>query len=230
MEKPVKLRVEFHCHTVYSKDSLTTPQKLVETCRRKGIDRVVVTDHNQIEGAMRAKEIDPERVIVGEEIMTTRGELLAAYVTRRVPKHLEPRAAIEMLREQGAFISVSHPFDTRRSGAWKLADLAEITPLVDAVEVFNSRCLEPGPNQKALAYASVNGLCGTAGSDAHVVSELGTASLIAPYFDDPVSLKDALASAEINGRLSPGWVHFLSFHARMWKLAFGIRPPGLDEG
>ena len=74
------LRTEFHCHTVYSKDSLTQPARLVDACRRKGIDRVVVTDHDAIGGAREAQALDPERVIVGEEIMTARGEILAAYV------------------------------------------------------------------------------------------------------------------------------------------------------
>ncbi|MGZ9221093.1 MAG: PHP domain-containing protein, partial [Anaerolineales bacterium] len=67
------LRVEFHCHTIFSKDSLTRPRVLVDTCRRKRIDRVVVTDHNTIAGARVAYALDPELVIVGEEIMTARG-------------------------------------------------------------------------------------------------------------------------------------------------------------
>lgn len=221
MEKLASLRVEFHCHTMYSKDSLVRPRSLVQTCRRKGIDRVVVTDHNEIRGALHAQELAPELVIVGEEIMTTRGELLAAYVKELVPKGLEPREAIERLRAQGAFISVSHPFDSRRSGAWDLRDLKEITPLVDAIEVFNSRCMGPGPNRKALEFAQEYRLGGTAGSDAHVVSELGTATLRLPYFNDPASLRRALFSARVEGRLSPGWVHGLSFYARMWKLVFG---------
>ena len=76
------LRVEFHCHTIFSKDSLVTPDELVSVCRAKRIDRVVVTDHNTIAGALAAQEIDPELVIVGEEIMTQKGELLAAFVRR----------------------------------------------------------------------------------------------------------------------------------------------------
>ncbi len=221
MQTTSNLRVEFHCHTMYSKDSLVQPRRLVQACRRKGIDRVVVTDHNEIRGALHARELAPDLVIVGEEIMTTRGELLAAYVKERIPKGLEPRQAIDLLRQQGAFISVSHPFDSRRSGAWDLRDLKEITPLVDAIEVFNSRCLEPGPNRKAQEYAAEYRLGGTAGSDAHILSELGTASLITPFFDDPASLRRALFSARIEGRLSPGWVHGLSFYARMWKAFFG---------
>src|SRR5271157_2003852 len=108
------MSVEFHCHTVFSKDSLTSPQKLVDTCRRKGIDRVIVTDHNTIEGARAAQLIDPERVIIGEEIMTTRGEILAAFVTKEIPARLSPIETIKRLRDQDAFISVSHPFDEWR--------------------------------------------------------------------------------------------------------------------
>ena len=53
MKLSENLRVEFHCHTIYSKDSLTRPMDLVKTCQRKGIDRVIVTDHNTIAGARR---------------------------------------------------------------------------------------------------------------------------------------------------------------------------------
>src|SRR5690242_9127614 len=119
-------RVEFHCHTNKSSDGMMSPLELVRTCQKKGIDRVIVTDHNRIEGALEAREIDPQRVIVGEEIMTTQGELLVAFVKEQIPAGLPPMKAIEYLRAQGAFISVSHPFDWRRSGAWQTEDLAEI--------------------------------------------------------------------------------------------------------
>src|SRR5512143_648703 len=113
------LHVEFHCHTQASKDSLMQPRVLVETCRRKGIDRVVVTDHNTIAGARAAQAIDPQRVIVGEEIMTTRGEILAAFLSEEIPRDLTPQETIRRLKDQGAFISVSHPFDSIRKGGWQ---------------------------------------------------------------------------------------------------------------
>jgi len=122
------LCIEFHCHTVFSKDSLTSPQKLVEVCRRKQIDRVIITDHNTIAGALAAQALDPQRVIIGEEIMTTRGEILAAFVTDEIPAKLSPQETILRLREQNAFISVSHPFDEWRSGGWQETDLLEILP------------------------------------------------------------------------------------------------------
>ena len=122
------LRTEFHCHTIYSDDSLTRPRDLVDTCRRKRIDRVIITDHNTIAGAQAAHALDPELVIVGEEIMTTRGEILAAFVSEEIPKGLSPQETIRRLKDQGAFISVSHPFDKWRSGGWQKNDLLEILP------------------------------------------------------------------------------------------------------
>ena len=136
-----------------SKDSLTRPVDLVSAARRKRIDRVVVTDHNSIAGAREAQAIDPELIIVGEEIMTTKGEILAAFVQEEIPAGLSPLETIARLKEQGAFISVSHPFDELRAGGWKEHDLLEILPLVDAIEVYNSRCMLPRFNRRAQEFA-----------------------------------------------------------------------------
>lgn len=210
------LRVEFHCHTSYSKDSLLPPERLLQTCRRKGIDRVVITDHNTLQGALHAQRLDPERVILGEEIMTHEGELLAAYVSQEVPPGLPAEEAIAMLREQGAFISVSHPFDVTRSGHWKTDDLLRILPLVDAIETFNARCLRQEYNTRALAFALQHNLPGTVGSDAHAAFELGRATLLLPDFQDAAGLKAALPQAVVSARLSSPWVHFASVYAR-WR-------------
>lgn len=213
------LRVEFHCHTSASKDSLLPPQRLLDICRRRQIDRVVITDHNTILGGLQAQQLDPDRVIVGEEVMTQEGELLAAYVSEQVPAGMPAREAIALLRQQGAFISVSHPFDIMRSGHWKLADLEKILPLVDALETFNARCWFASFNRQAQVFAHQHGILGTAGSDAHAGFEVGRATMLLPHFDDPVSLKAALHQAEIHGRLSLPLVHFASRYAK-WRKAW----------
>lgn len=204
------LRVEFHCHTIYSHDSLVRPEQLLAACQRKGIDRVVITDHNTIAGARRCQQIDPQRVIVGEEILTQQGELLAAYVKEEVPAGLEPKDAIQRLRNQGAFISVSHPFDVMRKGHWEVQELLEIIPLVDAIETFNARCYLPVYNTQAQKFAVMHALLGTAGSDAHAIFELGRATLQLPDFNDAASLKASLPQAEPELRPSSAWVHLAS--------------------
>ena len=211
------LYIDFHTHTSASKDSLTSPEHLLRAARRRGLDRVVVTDHNTIAGALTAHTLDPELVIIGEEIMTTSGEILAAYVTGEIPSGLSPQETIKRLRDQGAFISVSHPFDAWRSGAWELEDLLEIAPLVDAVEIFNARCMAPGGNQRTSEFAQQHDLPGTAGSDAHAAFELGAATLLLPQFAGPDALRMVIREGKVHGRLSPFWVHFFSRYAHLRK-------------
>lgn len=215
------LRVEFHTHTIYSKDSLSRPDDLIKAARKKNLDRIVVTDHNEIEGARIAKSLDPELVIIGEEIMTTEGELLAAFVKEKIPEGLSSLEAIQRLREQDAFISVSHPYDRWRNGHWTTDDLLGICPLVDAIEIFNARCMLPSFNRLAMDFARRNHLPGTAGSDAHALFEIGRAIMLLPDFDDAITLKQGLASAQYETKLSSPWVHFSSRYA-VWRKKFGI--------
>jgi predicted metal-dependent phosphoesterase TrpH len=219
MNQPVVLKVEFHCHTCYSKDSLVTIQSLLKACHKKGIQRLVITDHNTIQGALRARELDPELVIIGEEVMTQEGELLTAFVKDEVPAGLPALKAIELLRLQDAFISVSHPFDALRAGHWQPGALLQILPLVDAIEVFNARCMSTRFNTQAKVFAQQHGLPGTVGSDAHSVYELGAATLSLPFFEDTDSLKKALLSVEPHTRLSAPWVHLFSRYAA-WRKTF----------
>jgi predicted metal-dependent phosphoesterase TrpH len=211
------LSIDFHSHTSASSDSLTSPADLIRFSRRRGLDRVVVTDHNTLAGALTAHALDPERIVVGEEIMTSRGEILAAYVTAEIPPGLSPQETIKALRSQGAFISVSHPFDAWRSGAWKLDDLLEIVPLVDAIEIFNARCMIPAGNQQALEFSRQHHLPGTAGSDAHAAFELGAARVVLPTFSGPDTLRNVIREGKVQGRLSPFWVHFISRYAHNRK-------------
>ena len=219
------LRVEFHCHTIYSKDCLVTADKLLETCRKKDIDRIVVTDHNTTAGAFHAQKIDPHRVIVGEEILTQKGELLAAFVKEEIPAGLTPRETIDILRDQGAFISVSHPFDQMRKGHWQTSDLLEILPLVDAIETFNARCMSADFNRQAQDFAREHEVASTVGSDAHAAFEIGRAAMILPKFEDADSLKETLSQAQFETQLSSPLVHFTSRYAVWYKMLFKPQVP-----
>lgn len=178
---------------------------------------MIVTDHNTIAGAVAAQILAPARVILGEEIMTTKGELLAAFVVEEIPPGLSPLETIRRLRAQGAFISVSHPFDVTRSGHWQLPDLLEIAPLVDAIEVFNARCFSAKMNEQAQVFAKEHGLLGTVGSDAHTAHELGAAALEMPPFSDAMSFREGLRHARHAVRRSPAWVRLASRYAVLAK-------------
>ncbi len=210
------LKAEFHCHSIASRDSLSRPADLIDTARRRGLGRLMVTDHNTIRGAQEAHQLDAELVVVGEEILTLDGELLAYYVTDEIPRGLVPEDAIRMLRQQGAFISVPHPFDRGRHG-WELADLKRIVPLVDAIEVFNSRSHLPAYNDQSAAFAKEHSLAVTVGSDAHTLGEVGRSTLTLPAFNSADELRQVIRQGIPETRISSPWVHFGSFWARIKK-------------
>jgi predicted metal-dependent phosphoesterase TrpH len=215
----VNLQLELHAHTFASPDCLLKPADIVRACAERGIHRLAVTDHNTIRGALAVREIAPELVIVGEEIMTTQGELLAYFVQEEVPPHLTPAETVARLRAQGAVISVSHPFDRLREGAWDEADLLALLHLVDAIEVFNARCLFPEDNARALAFAQRHNLPGSVGSDAHSLRELGRARLIVERADTPADLLEGLRRGARVTRLSSPAIHLTSSFAKFWKKA-----------
>ena len=212
------VRVDFHTHTVSSPDSLLEPEILIRTAIRKGIDRVVITDHNKIESAYRAKKIAPELIIIGEEIETKEGEILGAFMEEEIPPGLPPMDVISRLRDQNAFISISHPFDTMRKGGWGKDTLLEILPLIDAIETFNARCLMPYFNWRAEAFAKSHNIPGTHGSDAHTAFEIGRGSIFLPPFEDASSLISSLNHASSPRlTLSSPLVHFTSRYASLVK-------------
>lgn len=210
------MKVDFHCHTHYSRDSIAQIKPLLSAAHRHGLDRLVITDHNCLHGALEAHALEPDFVIVGEEIKTTYGEFLAAFVQEAIPAKLDPFKVIELLRVQGAFISVSHPFDENRSG-WPLDLLKEIAPLVDAFETSNARVLDQRMNDEAQIFAQNYSLPGTAGSDAHAPYEVGRISLDLPEFNDSETLRRVIREGRVVGKISPAWVHGFSMLAKVVK-------------
>ncbi len=220
------VRAEFHCHTAYSPDSAVKLKDLLETCQRKDIQRLAITDHNTMRGALRAKELDPERVVLAEEILTTEGEILGYFMSEEIPAGLEPMAVVERLKKQGAFISIAHPFDPYRGANWKPETLRTLMAHVDALEVFNARCVKKQFNDDAFAYAQQYGKPGTVGSDAHSLMEVGRANLILPAFNTAEELRHVLPEARFDGLLSARSVHLVSLFAKLNKRIFHTRPTG----
>lgn len=215
-------KVDLHIHTCASRDSAVHPADAIKAAKRRGLDRICITDHNRIDGALVAKEIDPEFVIMGEEIVTTRGEILAFFVSEWVPPFLSHQEVLDRLEAQGAVISVSHPFDRHRH-PWTEAMLEAILPRLDAVEGFNARSLYAQDNERAQEFAAVHNLPTTAGSDAHAAIEIGAAYLDMPLFTSAAEFRVALAESTIHGRLSPAWVHLITL-VNKWRGKLGLKP------
>jgi predicted metal-dependent phosphoesterase TrpH len=222
--------VELHSHTLWSKDCVVIFETIIQLCAERGIDRIAITDHNTADGALAMQKIAPDLVIVGEEIMTSKGELLGYFMRESIPPGLSPAETIKRLRDQGAVISVSHPYDRLRKGAWEEADLRAIIGQVDAIEIFNSRCIYKVDNEKAAMFANANHLIGTVGSDAHSRSEYGKALIRMQPFEGSGDFLESLKAAQGNAHKldyssvlvhahskTAKWSKKLGLRKRMWK-------------
>ena len=209
------IKVDFHVHSIASKDSLSKVERLVARAEELGLGRLILTDHNTTAGAVELQNRYPDFVIAGEEILTTKGEILAVFVKEELPKGIEPLEAFKRLRDQGAFISLSHPYAYMRHG-WTEAEMEEYLPWLDAIEIANARNL-PEMNRSADRFAANHGLCGTAGSDAHGVPELGAMGLELPDFRTADELRTAVRSAKVFGKESLPLVRLYSRSAVLLK-------------
>lgn len=160
-----------HLHTYFSIDGLITPKELQKKMIEKKIDYTCLTDHNVYGAWDKFKHLN---VIQGVEktIKEENGNLfhLLIYFMNEPIKSDNFDEVIDLVREQDAFCSIAHPYDTPRAAP---SNLDLYYRKVDAVEVLNPRMRVKNGNEMALKYAETHKLARTAGSDAHHCSEIG---------------------------------------------------------
>jgi predicted metal-dependent phosphoesterase TrpH len=208
--------VDLHTHSDASFDSLSSPTAMVDRARRLGFTHLAITDHERIDGALRAVEAADGpggalQVIVGEEIRSRDGDVLGLFLERAVPPGLSAADTSAAIREQGGLVGLPHPFDGLRSSGGQKAGtrLGELAAVVDFVEVHNARAYRDA-NPRAAAFAREHGVPGVASSDAHTLTEMGVTTTILPGpFHTADELKALLPEATlVTGRAS--------FYVRAW--------------
>lgn len=183
-------RVDLHTHSVASPDGGITLKQYRRILEAGILDCIAITDHNRLDFAQKAKSVLGERIIVGEEIMTTMGEIVGLYLSRRVDQGMTPEKTIEAIREQDGLVYIPHPFETIRKGIHP-ATLELIQHDVDIIEVCNGRAFLQNRSQQALLWAKLNTVAHAASSDAHGFIGIGrTFTVLAdmPNRDNIISL------------------------------------------
>ncbi|HET6311107.1 MAG TPA: PHP domain-containing protein [Candidatus Nitrosotalea sp.] len=187
------IRVDLHVHSSASFDCAVSPEHVVSRCRRLGLSPVFLTDHNSIEGAMQLQST--ERVIAGEEVMTTGGELIGLFLREQVPAGLGAREAAIRIKDQGGLVYLEHPYDPFRRHLSE-DSIEAIADLIDIVEVFNGRS-EEKVNRRAEDLCAALGAAPGAGSDAHSTQELGGVYIEMEDFDGAEDFLVKLAAGRI---------------------------------
>ena len=146
---------DLHMHTEHSYDCSTPVADLLDHAEKQGLGAIAITDHNEFDGALEAVELARGRalrVIPGEEVMTTSGEVIGLFLSEKIERGMSFGDTIAAIRDQGGVVYLPHPFDRLHSvpDARTLhRHLAEI----DVFEVYNAKLLLDGFNDEAVRFA-----------------------------------------------------------------------------
>jgi predicted metal-dependent phosphoesterase TrpH len=206
-----KIKVDMHTHSEYSPDSRTPLASQAAAIRAAGLHVVCATDHNTIEGALRLRELaDGFRVIVGEEVSSSDGEIIGLFLDKPVSRGLSAEETIARIHDQGGLVSVPHPFSRNRRFHLRRSALERVWKDIDCIEVFNAREAFTQDNVRAAAFAKEKGLAGAVGSDAHRASEIGRAWVEVEDFAGRDDFIAALREGSIIGKLTGNYIHVLT--------------------
>jgi predicted metal-dependent phosphoesterase TrpH len=160
------IKLDIHLHSHYSDDGVGTPKELIKILTKKGLHGMALTDHNIIQGALKAQKIAPKNFIVipGVEISTKDGHILALNVTQNFIRNQPVEETIDTILDEGGLPIVPHLF--RNMSGIKKEKLKEIHTKIPAIEVFNG-CSLPATNLKTAHIAKELNLGGTGGTDSH---------------------------------------------------------------
>lgn len=192
-------KVLTHVHTRYSHDSILPFFLLYWKCLKCGIQYVAITEHNNIIGAKRFQEYcrkrgDKLKVILGEEIMTTGGEIIGLYLRDNIQPMMTPEETVQEIMRQGGLVYIPHPYDEKRyKTVLKEQYISELQHQIDCMECHNGRNVSPLFDQMQSELAEKYSIPKVIGADAHTIFEIGRNYMemtCAP--DDKISFLHAL--------------------------------------
>ena len=187
------LRVDLHLHSQYSHDGRSSLQELIARARKCGLDRIGLTDHNTIEGAVQLVRMEPALAIAGEEIKTLEGEVIGLFITDRVPPFLGPEDAMDLIHGMGGLTYIPHPLDRHRAN-FRPERIVQLASRIDIVETYNPWC-DAAANRAAARLAEDLGKPQATGSDSHSAQELGRSWMEMEEYTNPADFLDKLRFA-----------------------------------
>ena len=194
------IHCDLHMHTDHSPDCATPVRTLLETAVERGLGAIAITDHNEVSGALEAREIAEEvgiKIIVAEEVKTAhQGEVIGLFIEEKIDRGMSLAETIAEIRRQGGLIYVPHPFD-RMHSVPDYEHLLEVVEEIDILEVFNPRIAVNSFNEEAVRFARKYDIVPGAGSDSHVAQGLGSVMIRLQDFEGPEEFLESMRAADI---------------------------------
>ena len=194
----MQVKADLHVHTIYSSDSVITPKELVFYAKKRGLTAVAVTDHNQIEGALKiAKETDFP-IIPGTEVSSLNGHIVGLNVNTLIPRGLTADETVDRIHKADGIAIACHPFALFKGSIGNHA-----SSKFDAVEAINASAFPFNrATRKAHQLAERLKLPKVAGTDAHYAPVIGQAYTLI----DSEANVEAVVKAITAGRCEPAGI------------------------
>jgi predicted metal-dependent phosphoesterase TrpH len=201
-------KADIHVHTTYSDGHAGVEEVLEHAAQNTDLQVIAITDHDTIEGALEARSLAEEygiEVVVGEEVSTADGELLALFIEQRLPPGLAAAETIAAVHAQGGLCVAAHPYyrmvpSMGHRGLRKRGSGPDPEWRLDAIEVFNVGLLLSVGNRRAAMTATALGLPALGGSDSHHPKTIGYGYTLFPG----ISAVDLRAAMELGQTCAAG--------------------------
>ncbi len=212
------MKIDLHSHSHASPDGLITKANIESKLSTGKLDVIAITDHDRIDFALYMNKIHGEKIIVGEEITSSEGEIIGLYLSTTIEPGQTAQQTAQAIKDQGGLVYIPHPFEKVRKGV-SLNTLNSIAELVDIVEVNNGRSFSRSAARNAVAWSLQNKVAMASSSDAHgprnwgrvysVIAEMPSAATL------PELLKNGTLKNGINGIISYGYPKYARFKKRI---------------
>ena len=158
-------KLDLHTHSQASPDGGLCRIHYERILQEGRLDYVAITDHDSITFAQEMHRTLGDKIIVGEEISSSEGDIIGLYIAEHIPKGLSAAATLKRIRDQGGLVYVPHPFERVRKGI--APTLLSVGDQIDIIETFNGRSVLSSGNKRAKLWATAHNIPGAASSDAH---------------------------------------------------------------
>ncbi|MFQ5924650.1 MAG: PHP domain-containing protein [Dehalococcoidia bacterium] len=181
---------DIHIHSSVSDGMADVSRILDFVAERTELDVISITDHDRIEGSYQARELAAKRgyhfdVVVGMEVTTLEGHLLALFLESPAPSLQPLEETIEAIHAQGGLCIVPHPMSwltesVSQRSLERIVANSEPGLYLDGIETINSTIVGRISNQRAKRFNERYGLSQTGGSDSHFLKTVGSALTLFP--------------------------------------------------
>jgi predicted metal-dependent phosphoesterase TrpH len=233
-------KADLHVHSIYSWDGVSSLEEILSSAKTAGLDVIAITDHDAIEGALRAVKLasrHPIEVIPGVEISTADGHLIALFVEGLF---VPGRPALETVLEIGARGGIAiAPHPMVRTASSLSAEVIrgilahpEAGQVLVGMEAYNGGLLFRGHNEDAKALCQETNLSWVGSSDAHLSQAIGSSATVFPGKspdDLRIALQKRLTTVTVRPRNFPLSTLLLLGVRLVWKY-LRRRGPGLRRG